>query len=149
MRRQHLIYALIISVLMNLGVMGAAGYRALQQRGATETNVADRLGLTAEQRQRWSALEASFVRELDAGWRDIAVHRERLIREVFSDRPETARIEASRARIAELQARQQHQVIAQFLGERDILTAEQRRALVDLLLSETPAVPREQQLHTR
>ena len=147
MRHSRLLYALILSVLLNLGVVGAAGYQALTRGGPGVTDLVDHLQLDAEQRRRWAALEESFVRELDAGWRDIAQHRERLIREVFSERPDPARIESERSRIAELQALQQQRVIAQFLRERDILSTAQRRALVDQLLQEGPAVPQERQLH--
>jgi hypothetical protein len=146
MRRSGLLYALILSVLLNLGAVGAVAYRALS-RGVAGGDLSDQLKLDAQQRRRWSALEESFVRELDAGWRDVAQHREALIREVFSDRPDPARIESERARIAQLQALQQQRVIAQFLRERDILSAGQRRALVDLLLREVPAASQERQLH--
>lgn len=146
MRRSALFYSLVLSVLLNLGVVGAAGYQALRG-GPGVGDLAAHLGLDAQQRSRWHALEDSFTRELDAGWRDIAQHRERLIREVFSERPDAGRIEAERARIAELQALQQQRVIAQFLRERDILSAQQRRALVDLLLREGHPAPLERQLH--
>jgi Spy/CpxP family protein refolding chaperone len=147
MRRSGLLYALILSVLVNVGVVGAAGYQALNRGGSAAGDLADHLKLNTQQRGRWQAIEAPFMRELDAGWREIAQHRERLVREVFSERPDPARIEAERARIAQLQALQQQRVIAQFLREREILTAEQRRMLVDLLLREGHAVPPERQLH--
>ena len=147
MRRSSVVYALVLSVLLNLGVVGAAAYRAWGHGEAAATDLADRLKLDPEQRRRWHALEDRFMHELDAGWREIAQHRERLIRAVFSEEPDRARIEARRARIAELQAQQQRRVIAQLLQERDILTAEQRRALVELLLREEPAAPLERRLH--
>ncbi len=147
MRRPTVVYALILSLLLNVGVLGAVAYRALDRGGVMAADLADRLKLDPAQRQRWHALEEGFVQELDAGWREIAGHRERLIREVFADQPNRARIESERARIADLQARQQQRVIAQFLQERDILDAEQRRALVELLLREEPGVPLERQLH--
>ena len=146
MRRSVLFYALLLSVLLNLGVVGAAGYRALS-RSPGAGDLAARLKLDDQQRQRWQALEESFTRELDTGWRDIAGHRERLIREVFSAQPDPARIETERARIAELQALQQQRVIAQFLREREILNPEQRGALVELLLRAGQPAPLERQLH--
>jgi len=147
MRRSSLVYALMLSVLLNLGVVGAVAYRTWGHGEAAATDLADRLQLDPEQRRRWHALEEGFMHELDAGWREIAQHREQLIRAVFSDEPDRSRIEAERARIAELQAQQQQRVIAQLLQERDILTAEQRRALVELLLREEPAAPLERRLH--
>jgi len=147
MQNRGLVPALVISVLLNLGVVGAAGYRALVQDSSRATELTARLKLDAAQQTRWHSLEKDFVRELDAGWQEIARHREVLVREVFSERPDPARIEAERARIAEVQMQQQQRVIAQFLQEREILNAEQRRELVDVLLREEPAAPRERQLH--
>lgn len=147
MQNRGLVPALVISVLVNLGVVGAAGYRALIQDRPGATDLPSRLELDAAQRSRWHSLEQNFVRELDAGWQEIARHREALVREVFSERPEPARIEAARARIAEVQVQQQQRVIAQFLQEREILNTEQRRELVDVLLREEQAAPRERQLH--
>lgn len=147
MQDRGLVPALLISVLLNLGVVGAAGYRALVQDRSGATELASRLKLDAAQRARWHSLEQNFVRELDAGWQEIARHREALVREAFSERPDPARIEAERARIAEVQMQQQQRVIAQFLQEREILNAEQRRELVAILLREEQAAPRERQLH--
>jgi Spy/CpxP family protein refolding chaperone len=140
-------YALLLSVLVNLGVAGAAGYRAFTSGSAAGGELADRLQLDPQQRSRWHGLEDGFVRELDAGWKEIASHREKLVREAFSDTPDAARIEAERARIAQIQAQQQQRVIEQFLREREILNPQQRRALVELLLREEHAPPRERQLH--
>jgi Spy/CpxP family protein refolding chaperone len=147
MKNQGLVFALALSVLLNLGVVGAAGYRTIARPPSDAAGLANRLELDPSQRERWHALEQGFVRELDAGWGEIAAHREALVREVFADQPDPARIEAERARIAQLQAQQQQRVIAQFLRERDILSAEQRRALVDLLLREGQPTPVERQLH--
>jgi uncharacterized membrane protein len=147
MQNRGLLSALILSVLLNLGVVGAAGYRSLVQDRSGATDLASRLELDEAQRTRWHSLEQNFVRELDSGWQEIARHREALVRDVFSERPDPARIEAARARIAEVQMQQQQRVIAQFLQEREILNADQRRKLVDVLLREEPAAPRERQLH--
>ena len=146
MQRSRLAYLLILSLLVNLGVLGAAVFH--WRSGAAEgVDVARHLDLDADQQRRWDQLERPFVAELDAGWREVARHRERLIREMFGDAPDAARIEAERARIAELQAVQQKRVLAQFLREREILTAQQRRRLVELLLRQAQPAPRERQLH--
>ena len=147
MRSRTLVSALTLSVLLNLGVIGAAGYRAFIRGWPHTMDLATQLDLDDAQRNRWQALEQDFVHELDAGWQEIARHRELLVREVFSAQPDPARIEAARARIAEVQMQQQQRVIAQFLREREILSVEQRRRLVDVLLREEQAVPRERQLH--
>ncbi len=146
MRRSRLVYLLILSVLANVGVLAAAAYQS-RSHAADGPDVARYLALDADQQQRWKNLERPFVAELDAGWREVAQHRERLIREAFADTPDPARIEAERSRIAELQALQQKRVIAQFMREREILTGEQRRLLVESLLRERQPTPRERQLH--
>lgn len=147
MKNKGLIFALVLSVLLNLGVVGAAGYRSVAPSHPDPADLAVRLRLDANQRARWHAVEEGFVRELDADWRAIAAHRETLVREVFAEQPDAARIEAERASIAQLQVRQQQRVIAQFLREREILDAQQRGKLVDLLLQQEHKVPVEQQLH--
>lgn len=145
--RGLMFYALLLSVLLNLGVVGAAGYRAFIVDRMAPGDLAGRLQLDAQQRSRWHGLEEGFVRELDAGWKEIAIHREKLVREAFSETPDAARIEAERARIAQIQVQQQQRVIEQFMREREILNPQQRQALVELLLREEHAPPRERQLH--
>ncbi len=146
MARPRLLYLLVLSLLVNLGVLGAAVFH-WRSGAVQDVDVARYLGLDAGQQRRWEDLERPFVAELDAGWREVARHRERLIREVFGPAPDAARIEAQRARIAELQAGQQKLVLAQFLRERDVLTAAQREKLVQLLLRERPPAQRERELH--
>lgn len=146
MPRSRLLYLLVLSVLVNLGVLGAAIFH-WRSGAAGSVDVARYLELDAGQQQRWEQLERPFVAELDAGWREVASHRERLIREIFGEAPDAARIEAQRARIAQLQAAQQKLVLAQFLRERDILTTAQRSKLVELLLRERAPAQRERELH--
>lgn len=154
MSRSRLQYAVVLSVLLNLGVVGAVGYHAVR-RGAlpdvsgTESSAPDYLKLTPEQRRRWHALEADFIRELQSDLREIASRRERLIREIFSERPSAESIDAEREAIARLQAQQQKRVIAQLLKEREILEPSQQRALAALLLTQPAAETAVERLHRR
>ncbi len=155
MKRSTTQLVLVLSLLLNLGVIGAAGYRIVQHGqlpgvfggNATQASLPDYLKLGAEQRRQWHELETRFLRELGADWQQIRTHRENMIREVFSDRPDRGRIEAERAVIAQLQARQQQRVIEQLLKERDILDQGQQRALAELLLRQAPAGTLEESLH--
>lgn len=144
MRRSRLGYVLALSLLVNVGVLAAAGWHA---RGEAPADVPRVLGLSAEQRQRWENLERPFLADLDRGWREVAQHRELLIRELFRDQPDAGRVEAQRSRIAELQTLQQKRVIAQLVGERELLDARQRGLLLELLLREPAPVPKERELH--
>lgn len=146
MRRETLGYLLALSVLFNLGALAAAGYQSLRSEQQT-TDIPKVLALDAGQARRWKELDAAFVSELDSGWREIGHQRETLIRAVFADQPDPNAIEATRARIAELQANQQRRVIAQLLQEKQLLAPAQREALMKLLLRQRPPTPDERQLH--
>jgi hypothetical protein len=153
MKISKLGYALLLSVLLNLGVIGGLAYHALQEGrlaqalGARAPELPDALGLDPAQRAKWHALEADFLGQFDAAGKALRTHREQLVHAIFSDHPDAARIEAERRAIAELQERQQQRVIAQFLKEREILDEGQRRVLAEALLAEPPATPPERQLH--
>ena len=146
MQPSRLMYLLVLSLLVNVGVLGAAAYQANSSpRG--NVDVQKQLQLDAQQWQRWQETETAFLSELEAGWHEIARHRELLIREIFSDRPDPRRMEEERARIGQLQALQQRRVIAQLEREREILNPQQRRLLMELLLHDPgPALP-ERELH--
>ena len=136
-------------------MIGASATRVLQHGSypvvfggnAAEASLPDYLKLNAEQRRQWHELETGFLRELAADWQEIRAHRENMIREIFSDRPDRGRIEAERAVIAQLQASQQQRVIEQLLKERDMLDPEQQRALAELLLRQVPTGTFEERLH--
>lgn len=129
---------LAFSVLINVGVLGAAAYRAL----ATDVfpGLPRHLGLDAEQTHRWHEAERGFLAQLADGATAIQAHRDRMIRAIFADAPDLALIDAERAAIAALQDAQQKRVIEQLLRERELLDATQRERLAQLLLAQ-PAGP--------
>jgi Spy/CpxP family protein refolding chaperone len=150
MKRNLLQSALVLSLLLNFGVIAALGYHLLASPGhGGETQLADYLGLSEAQRRQWHEKEVDFMRELGSTWEQIRVHRERLIREVFSDNPDPAVIEAERAAIARLQEEQQRRVLRQLLAERAMLDPSQRVALADLLIRQEPAGTLEERLHRK
>ena len=145
---------MMLSLLLNAGVLGAVGYQAARQGGllrvsgtTTQAHAADHLKLTPEQRERWRALEADFMDRFRADARAIAAHRERLIREIFSEKPVLERVEAERETIARLQIEQQRRVITQLLREREILDPNQRNALADFLLRQAADVSSIERAH--
>jgi hypothetical protein len=129
---------LACSVLINVGVLGAAAYRALTADAFP--GLPRHLGLDAGQTQRWHEAERGFLAQLADGATTIQAHRDRLIRAIFSDTPDPAMIDAERAAIATLQDAQQKRVIEQLLRERELLDATQRERLAALLLAQ-PAGP--------
>ena len=134
------------SLLVNVGVIAAAGYQAwrsggLQQGsyfGMPHERLPDYLGLDAAQRAKWHVLEEGFLAQLADDAREIRAHRERMIGMIFGERPDPAAIEAERAAIFAVQERQQRRIIAQLLKEREMLAPDQRAKLADQLLRRAP-----------
>lgn len=129
---------LAFSLLINVGVLGGAAYRALSADAFP--GLPRHLGLDAGQTQRWHEAERDFLARLADGATAIQAHRDRMIRTIFADTPDLAVIDAERAAIAALQDTQQKRVIEQLLRERELLDAMQRARLAALLLTQ-PAAP--------
>lgn len=145
MKTSALRIALALSVLVNLGVVGALSYRAIQQR--TPPSLVRQLGLDATQLQHWRELESGFLAQLDAESREIERRRNRLVDLVFASSPDEPAIEAERAAIAQLQERQQRRVIEQLQREGAMLDAAQRERLAQVLKSQPAAASGFEQLH--
>ncbi|HEY0847329.1 MAG TPA: periplasmic heavy metal sensor [Noviherbaspirillum sp.] len=140
MNRRFSTWLLAISLSLNVGILASIAYNQMRitssQRGeAGHVNLQEHLKLTPEQRQRWQQIEQDFLKDLSANWREIRTHRETLVRQIFSARPDRDAIDAQQAQIAALQDAQQRRVIAQLLAERELLDEGQRAALMDLLLT--------------
>lgn len=145
MKTSALRIALALSVLVNLGVVGALGYRAIQQR--TPPSLVRQLGLDAAQLQHWRELESGFLARLDAESQEIERRRNRLVDLIFASSPDERAIEAERAAIAQLQERQQRLVIEQLQRESAMLDAAQRERLAQVLKSQPAAASGFEQLH--
>jgi len=131
--------ALALSLLVNAGVLGGVLYQSLGGAAERFPGLPAYLDLSDAQRARWEVLERDFMQGLRAVSREVALHRERLIRGALVEQADAAALEAERAAIAALQAEQQKHVIAQLLREREILDAAQRAKLAALLLEQAPA----------
>lgn len=141
-------WLLLISVSLNIGMFTAVLVNRTQHAPTAHLNLPDHLNLNAEQRQRWSASEQTFLRDLAVNWRAIRTHREALVHQIFSTQPNRAAIDTEQARIAALQDAQQRRVIQQLLAERDLLDERQRAALMTLLLDRyTHESTEEEMLH--
>lgn len=151
MKRPWLNTLLALSLLLNVGVLGAVGYQAWQNGGlhAAEKHdhLAERLQLSAEQRRQWQEKEQKFLRDMGADWEQVRMHRESMIREIFSPEPDAEAIEATRQAICRIQEKQQRHVIAQLMEEQQILDAKQREILAELLIQQKPAGSLEERLH--
>jgi len=145
MKRYCMPTVLVLSLLLNVGVLSAVGFQVFKNGKvpavlAQETGSAGLeayLQLDAAQLPRWREQERSFMEELDEAWVWIHDHRTTMIHEIFSENPQMDIVERERKAIAELQEEQQHKVIQQLLREREMLDQNQRARLVRLLLDST------------
>jgi Spy/CpxP family protein refolding chaperone len=140
---------LAASLLVNAGVLAAVWRSGMPANGMGERaffgmghgEVAEHLKLDPAQRERWKSMEAEFIQELNQSARRIEGHRERMVRAILSEQPDSSTIERERAEIFALQEAQQRAVIAQLLKERELLRPEQRAALAELLLAPRTRMP--------
>jgi hypothetical protein len=143
--------ALALSVLVNLGGLGAVGWRALQPDAAGQAadfpGLARYLALDEAQQRRWLEAEAGFLERFRTGAQQIHARRDRLIDAIFAPTPDRQAIEAERAAIAQLQDKQQKLVIEQLLRERELLDADQRGRLRELLHQQPIGPARVEELH--
>ncbi len=148
MKPNPLHIALALSLLINLGVLGAIAFRSAVPVAAPGGESLPRhLQLSAEQLQHWHESEAGFLRQLGAGAEEIRVHRDRMIHAIFAEKPDPGLIDGERAAIARLQDKQQQLVIAQLLRERELLQPAQRERLARLLLAQPVTASPIEQLH--
>lgn len=149
MKPNHLRVALALSLLINLGVLGAVAYRAIVPTAAPPggETLPHQLQLSKEQLRQWHESEAIFLRQLGAGAEEIRVHRDRMIGAIFAATPDPALIDAERTAVARLQDEQQKLVIRQLLRERELLEPAQRERLTQLLLAQPAGPSAIEQLH--
>lgn len=147
--------ALALSLLVNLGVVAAVGYRSLTPTAGPHAvqsadpfpGLAHYLSLSTDQQHRWREAEDLFAGQLAHGERAILAGRNRLLDELFAATPDAQRVEAERAALARLQDERQRLVIEQLQREREILDATQRRKLVQLLRDQPAGLSGPEQLH--
>ncbi|WP_417781677.1 periplasmic heavy metal sensor [Stutzerimonas xanthomarina] len=146
--------ALFLSVLVNVGVLAAAGWQKLSHDGlpmpsGAPTELSRELQLSASQLQRWHDAEAPFLAYLHSSNASLAEHRNRLIEAIFAEQVDRKVINAEQAKIAELQNEQQRLLIDQLLREREILEPQQRARLAQVLTQQSFGAGSIEQLHRK
>ena len=144
--------ALLLSLLLNFGILAAALWQKLQHDGlpmpsGAPTELSRELQLSASQLQRWHDAEAPFLAYLRSANRTLDDHRNRLIEAIFAEPLDRALIDAEQAKIAELQNELQRLLIEQLLLEREILEPQQRAKLVRILTQQPVDAGAIEQLH--
>lgn len=146
--------ALVLSVLVNVGVLAGLGWQKLSRDGlpmpsGAPTELSRELQLSASQLQRWHDAEAPFLAYLRASNASLGEHRNRLIEAIFAEQVDRAVIDAEQAKIAELQDEQQRLLIDQLLQEREILEPQQRARLAQVLTQQSFGADSIEQLHRK
>ena len=134
--------ALALSLLVNVGILVAAGWQKFNQDGlpmpsGAPTELSRHLQLSASQLQRWHDAETPFLAYLRAS--NASLGEDRL------DQP--VAVLAEQARIATLQNEQQRLLIDQLLQEREILDPQQRARLAQVLTQQSFGADSIEQLH--
>ena len=146
--------ALVLSVLVNVGVLAGLGWQKLSRDGlpmpsGAPTELSRELQLSASQLQRWHDAEAPFLAYLRASNASLGEHRNRLIEAIFAEQVDRTVIDAEQAKIAELQNEQQRLLIDQLLQEREILKPQQRARLAQVLTQQSFGADSIEQLHRK
>ena len=146
--------ALVLSVLVNVGVLTGLGWQKLSRDGlpmpsVAPTELSRELQLSASQLQRWHDAEAPFLAYLRASNASLGEHRNRLIEAIFAEQVDRTVIDAEQAKIAELQNEQQRLLIDQLLQEREILEPQQRARLAQVLTQQSFGADSIEQLHRK
>ncbi|EKM94657.1 periplasmic heavy metal sensor [Stutzerimonas degradans] len=146
--------ALVLSVLVNVGVLAGLGWQKLSRDGlpmpsGAPTELSRELQLSASQLQRWHDAEAPFLAYLRASNASLGEHRNRLIEAIFAEQVDRTVIDAEQAKIAELQNEQQRLLIDQLLQEREILEPQQRARLAQVLTQQSFGADNIEQLHRK
>lgn len=146
--------ALVLSVLVNVGVLAGLGWQKLSRDGlpmpsGAPTELSRELQLSASQLQRWHDAEAPFLAYLRASNASLGEHRNRLIEAIFAEQVDRTVIDAEQVKIAELQNEQQRLLIDQLLQEREILEPQQRARLAQVLTQQSFGADSIEQLHRK
>ncbi|MCQ4242428.1 periplasmic heavy metal sensor [Stutzerimonas stutzeri] len=146
--------ALVLSVLVNVGVLAGLAWQKLSHDGlpmpsGAPTELSRELQLSASQLQRWHDAEAPFLAYLRASNASLGEHRNRLIEAIFAEQVDRTVIDAEQAKIAELQNEQQRLLIDQLLQEREVLEPQQRARLAQVLTQQSLGADSIEQLHRK
>lgn len=152
--RAVLKWLLVISLSLNLGIAISVVVSQIKtapptsKLAANPVDLPDYLQLNTTQRQTWQQTETAFLQDLTSNWQQIRSERDALVREIFSESPQRAVIDARQAQIARLQDSQQRRVIAQLMTEHALLDRQQQQKLMNLLLTRyAQEAGQEEQLH--
>ncbi|MBE0460677.1 MAG: periplasmic heavy metal sensor [Candidatus Aminicenantes bacterium] len=144
MKRNVLIFSLILSVAINIGVFGSAGYRWFKSRGEEPRHRADvhspmsafckKLGLSREQIREMESLREVLEPKIEEIKKELKEKRVLLINHLKESEPDREKINIELSEIESLQTDLQKIVIGHMLQEKKILSPEQQEIFFSIIL---------------
>ncbi len=145
MSRNGLKFFLALSVLLNLSMLAAAGYKYLSQRHSwtspfgtrmpSDRFLFEELVLSPAQTKTMREKAIPFRAEIDRQRTGIIARRKALIELLRSDHPDKEAIDAMIAQISTMQQSMQQAIARQMLDQKALLNPEQQKAFFDLIES--------------
>ena len=134
---------LVVSLLFNLSVLGAASYFYYQKNRYWETPFGvkvrkdrflfEELSLRPDQIKKMREKAIPFRAEIDRKRREIAVKRDHLIDLLRVDSPDAHAIKATLSKISRIQEEVEARVATHILQEKEALDGEQQKKFLDLV----------------
>lgn len=131
---------LFISLLLNVTILGAAGFFYLRECGTSlgkaekrHEAVSEKLKLTPEQKALFKEENEKFRASILAAHGELAEKRRRIFRLIKEAEPDTAAINDSLAEIGKVQGRIEAQAIEHMLKEKAVLDRGQQERYLELL----------------
>lgn len=144
MKRNLLIFGLVLSITINIGVFGSIGYQWLKSKGekprhgATDhspmTAFCERLGLSEEQIIKMGLLREALKSRVEEIKTELREERIQFLIYLKEPVPNQEKITAELSKIVSLQTELQKIAIDQILQEKKILTPEQQEIFFSIIL---------------
>ena len=143
MKRNLLIFGLVLSITINIGVFGSIGYQWLKSRGEKShlgetahspmTAFCERLGLSEEQIIKMEPLRETLNSRIEEIKTELREERIQFLIYLKEPVPDQEKITAELSKIVSLQTELQKIAVDQMLQEKKILTPEQQEIFFSII----------------
>jgi len=144
MKRNILILSLIISVAINIGVFGNAGYHWIKSKGEKPRHgetaqspmsaFCKKLDLSKEQISEMESLRKTLDPKIEEIKKELKEKRVQLVNQLMESEPDREKIDIELSEIESLQTELQKIVIDHMLQEKKILSPEQQEIFFSIIL---------------
>ena len=131
MRRSWLAVALVVSLCLNAGFLGAWAIRSLRHHHRVD--LPSELGLSGPVRTQFEANFSDLKRRLSVLHNELGRERGKMLDILASENPSTETIQAQQSTVLSVQSRIQELVTADLLKQKALLTPQQQKRFFDHL----------------